>query len=97
MKVTIRAAAEDDLHRIFDWIKQDNPAVAAGMVARIRDRINFLELDSLANMGRPGLEPGTRELIEYPYIVVYEVHRDRGEVEVLAIVHGAMDRESKED
>jgi plasmid stabilization system protein ParE len=97
MKVIIRTAAEEDLHRIFDWIKQDNPAAATRMVARIRDRINFLELDSLADMGRAGLEPGTRELIEYPYIIVYEVHRDRGEVEVLAIVHGAMDRESKDE
>jgi plasmid stabilization system protein ParE len=48
-------------------------------------------------MGRAGLEPGTRELIEYPYIVVYEVHRDRGEVEVLAIVYGAMERDRRED
>jgi plasmid stabilization system protein ParE len=86
MKVIIRAAAEEDLHRIFDWFKQDNPTAATRMVARIRDRINFLELDSLADMGRAGLEPGTRELIEYPYIIVYEVHRDRGEVEVLTIV-----------
>jgi toxin ParE1/3/4 len=97
MKVIIREAAEDDLHRIFDWIAQNNPPAAARVVSRIRDRINFLELDSLVNMGRAGLEPGTRELIEYPYIVIYEVHRDRGEVEVLAIVHGATDRESKED
>ena len=52
MKVIIRTAAEEDLHRIFDWIKQDNPAAATRMVARIRDRINFLELDSLADMGR---------------------------------------------
>jgi len=58
MKVIIRTAAEEDLHRIFDWIKQDNPAAATRMVARIRDRINFLELDSLADMGRAGLEPG---------------------------------------
>jgi plasmid stabilization system protein ParE len=45
MKVIIRTAAEEDLHRIFDWIKQDNPAAATRMVARIRDRINFLELE----------------------------------------------------
>jgi toxin ParE1/3/4 len=97
MKVIIRTAAEDDLHRIFDRIKQDNPAAATRIVARIRDRINFLELDSLADMGRAGLEPGTHEPIEYPYVVVYEVHRDRGEVEVLAIVHGAMERDRRED
>ena len=64
------------------------------MVARIRDRISFLELDSLSHMGRPGLDPGTRELIEFPYIIIYEVHPDRDEIEVLAIMHGARDREN---
>lgn len=43
-------------------------------------------------MGRPGTLPGTRELIEYPYIIVYEVHDDRGEIVVLAVVHGAQDK-----
>jgi len=92
MKVLIRQATADDLDRIFAWIAQDNPKAAADMVVKIRERIAFLEIDSLANMGRPGLDPGTRELIEYPYIVVYEVHENHGEVEVLAIVHGAQDR-----
>ena len=92
MKVTIRELAEDDLDRIFARIAQDNPPSAAAMVATLRDRVAFLETDSLAHMGRPGLDPGTRELIEYPYIIVYEVHHDRGEVEVLAIVHSARER-----
>ena len=46
-------------------------------------------------MGRPGLDPGTRELIEYPYIIVYEVHEDRGEIVVLYVVHGARDRKPR--
>ena len=97
MKVIVREAAEEDLHRIFAWISEDNLVAAARMVSRIRDRISFLELDSLASMGRPGLDRGTRELVEYPYIIVYEVHRERGEIEVLAIVHGARDRENPEE
>lgn len=48
-------------------------------------------------MGRLGLNPGTRELIENPYIIVYEVHEDRGEIVVLAIVHGAQKRKPKTD
>jgi plasmid stabilization system protein ParE len=92
MKVIIRESAEDDLHDIFAWIAEHNRAAAADLLARIRDRISLLEIDSLADMGRPGSEPGTRELIEYPYIIVYEVHRARNEVEVLSIMHGARER-----
>jgi plasmid stabilization system protein ParE len=62
------------------------------MVVRIRDRISLLELDSLAHMGRPGAVPGTRELIEYPYIIVYQVEEERAELAVVAIFHGAQDR-----
>jgi addiction module RelE/StbE family toxin len=92
MKVIIRETAEDDLDRIFARMAQDNPAAAADMTNKIRQRISLLELDSLAYMGRPGVDPGTRELIADPYIIVYEVHEDRGEIEVLEVVHGARDR-----
>jgi plasmid stabilization system protein ParE len=66
MKVIVHDSAEADLDRIFEWIAKDNPSAAAKMVARIRDQINLLEIDSLAKMGRPGHVDGTRELIEYP-------------------------------
>jgi plasmid stabilization system protein ParE len=75
-------------------IERDNARAAAEMVSRIRDRIDLLELDSLANMGRPGSVSGTRELIEYPYIVVYQVDDERKQVAVLSIVHGAQEREA---
>jgi plasmid stabilization system protein ParE len=65
MKVVLREAAEDDLDRIFVWISKDNPVAAADLIARIRDRISLLELDSLAHMGGRGLVEGTRELVEY--------------------------------
>jgi addiction module RelE/StbE family toxin len=92
MKVILRDSALDDMEQIYAWISNDNPQLAAEMVARIRDRISLLEIDALAHMGRPGLVAGTRELIEYPYIIVYRVTDQRHEVEVLAIFHGAQDR-----
>jgi len=92
MKVVVHQDAEDDLDRIFVWISKDNTSAAVDMVARIRDRISLLELDSLAHMGRPGAVAGTRELIEYPYIIVYQVEEERAEVAVVAIFHGAQDR-----
>ena len=47
-------------------------------------------------MGRPGLVEGTRELLEWPYIIVYKVFEDREEVVVLSVVHGARDREEEQ-
>src|SRR5260370_18180813 len=93
MKVILREVAEDDLDGILVWDGKDNPGAAADMVSRIRDRINRLELNPLAHMGRPGFVEGTRELVEYPYVIVYKVFEERREILVLSIVHGAQDRE----
>ncbi len=97
MKVIVRESAEADLDHIAEWIAKDSPTAAARMVAAVRDRISFLETDELAHMGRPGLVEGTRELVEYPYIVVYQVDEDRGQVVVLSIVHGAQELARKRE
>jgi toxin ParE1/3/4 len=47
-------------------------------------------------MGRPGLVPGTRELLEWPYIVVYRINEVREEVVIVSIVHGARDRDDQQ-
>jgi|SRR5271157_5449603 len=96
MRVIFDDEALDDLQRIFAWIAKDNHRAAEGLIARIFDKAELLAIPALTDMGRPGLDPGTRELIEHPYIIVYEVHEDRGEVVVLSIVHGAQDRERRE-
>ena len=93
MRVVIRESAEADLDHIADWIAKDSPSAAARMVATILDRISLLEIDELTRMGRPGFVEGTRELLEYPYIIVYQVSEDRDDVVVLSIVHGAQDRD----
>jgi len=64
MKIVVRAKADEDLDGIFAWIAKDNPRAAAGMIRRIRQRIGRLAMPGLEHMGRPGLDPGTRELIE---------------------------------
>ena len=92
MKVMIRKAAEDDLNRIAEWIAKDNESAARRMVSRIRGHINFLEVDELTQIGRPGFVQGTREMTEYPYIIVYRMYAKMGEIHVLSIVHGARDR-----
>jgi len=92
MKLVVRQAAEDDLDDIAEWIAKDNVLAAREMVARIRDQIGYLETDELVHRGRPGFIDGTRELLEYPYIIVYRVDERKKIVTVLSIVHGARDR-----
>jgi toxin ParE1/3/4 len=95
MKVIVRESAKLDLDEIAEWIAKDSPRAAARIVSTIRNRISVLETDELAQMGRPGLVEGTRELLEYPYIIVYAVYQDRNEIVVLSIVHGARDRDQE--
>jgi len=95
MKVVVREAAARDLEAIFAWIVEHNAGAAAAMVERIRGRIERLAFPGLARVGRPGLIEGTRELVEPPYIIVYEVHEAVDEIDVLAVVHGARDRKDQ--
>jgi toxin ParE1/3/4 len=97
MKIVVRAKADEDLDGIFAWIAKDSPRAAVDVIRRIRNRIGRLATPGLEHIGRPGLEPGTRELVDPPYVVVYEVHDARNEIEILTIVHGARDREGTAD
>jgi plasmid stabilization system protein ParE len=95
MKVTFEPAARDDLDDIFAWIAKDNPNAAFAMIGRIEDKVMRLEHRELTYMGRPGLVEGTRELLEWPYIIVYRIDRVRQEIVIVSIAHGAQDREGK--
>ena len=97
MRVTFDPAASDELDRIVAWIAKDNPRSALEMVARIEAKIMRLASPELMHMGRPGLVLDTRELLEWPYIVVCKAYEDRAEIVVLSIVHGAQDREGKRE
>jgi plasmid stabilization system protein ParE len=60
---------------------------------RIRAKIERLAVLGLPNIGRPGVLEGTRELVEPPYAIVYAVDQPNQLIDVLAILHGARDRE----
>jgi toxin ParE1/3/4 len=92
MKVTFDPRARDDLDGVFDWIASDSPRAAVAMVERIEAQVMRLAIPGLARIGRPGLVAGTRELIEWPFIIVYRVYEERAEIVVMSIVHGARDR-----
>ena len=96
MRIVFDDEALGDMRQIQAWIQKANPRAAAELVGRIFAKIENLLVPELTYMGRPGLDPGTHELIEYPYIIVYEVHEERDEIVVLSIVHGARSRRPKE-
>ena len=96
MRITFDPSADADLDDIFDWISQNNETAAYKMISRIRARVALLAIPGFEHMGRPGIDEGTRELVEYPYIIVYEVFESRSEIVVWTIVHGAQDREGRE-
>ena len=89
MRLLIRPEADADLDNIFEWIAKDNPRAATDMVRRIRAKLALLATTGFAEIGRRGRDPGTRELIVSPYIVVYEVYKERDELVVLGVFHGA--------
>jgi addiction module RelE/StbE family toxin len=93
MKVVIHESAARDLDEIIDWISRDNPGAAARVANRIKTKIERLADLGLPNIGRPGLLEGTRELVEAPYIIVYTVDQPNQLIDILAILHGAKNRE----
>ena len=89
MRLRFDDEALDDLQSIFAWIAKDDPQAARRVVNRIFEKAERLMTPALTRLGRPGRDPGTHELLEGAYIIVYEIHERRGEVVVLTIVHGA--------
>ena len=97
MKVVFEPPARVELEDIHAWIAEINPRAADELVARIEGKVMRLATPALAHMGRPGLVEGTRELLEFPYIIVYEVREASDEVAILSVFHGARDRAKAED
>lgn len=92
MKLVIRDRAAADIENIHAWIARDRPRTANAVVERLTARIRNLLLPGMSRIGRPGREPGTRELIQPPYVIVYKVDEAAEEITVLAVFHGRQDR-----
>ena len=79
-----------DLEGIRAYIARDYPDRAARIAAEIVAKCKLL--DNRPHIGRPGREPGTRELsTARPWVVVYEL-RAGGPV-VLRVWHSSQSRE----
>lgn len=79
-----RASARDDLASLIRFIAHENPPAARRMKALIEASV--LPASEHPYMFRPGLVPGTREVVAHPnYIVIYRVVADY--IEVVNVVH----------
>lgn len=73
-----------DLQNIRDYIRRENPSAASRVAIQIIAACDRLEY--LPERGRPGIVPGTREIVSYrPYKIVYRIVDQK--VEVLRILH----------
>jgi toxin ParE1/3/4 len=97
MKVRYRRRAQLDIDNIYEYIEKRNPRAATEVVARIRyaaDRLGMWPY-----MGHAGRARGTDEwvVVGLPYIIVYEVDEAADEVAIIAVFHGAQDRDREGD
>jgi toxin ParE1/3/4 len=81
--------AADDLTRIVEYIRADNPEAARRVAQTIVEGV--AALDKFPGRGRPGHVEDTREIVfsPWPYIAVYEIAGD--EVRVLRVRHASQD------
>ena len=87
MKVAWADDALNDVERHISYVSQFNPTAAAALARQLLEAGNTLKL--FPHRGRPGSEPGTREMVAvHPYVVVYEIGRDT--LVVLRVWHGAL-------
>jgi toxin ParE1/3/4 len=75
-----------------EYIGPRNSRAAERIGVAIRSAVQLLQ--DFPNAGRPGRSAGTREWVVrgLPYIIVYEVLSDQGELHILGVFHGAQNR-----
>ena len=86
MKVVWSRRAIRHLAHIREYIEKDSEQNAVLVAERLLEAVSLLQTHP--EMGRPGRELGTRELVvpQTPYIIPYRVRRER--LELIAVFHG---------
>jgi toxin ParE1/3/4 len=94
MKVRYRQRALADIENIYDYLKERSPRAATEVVARIRSAAE--RLGQWPRMGHLGRAAATCEwvVVGSPYVIVYEIDATAGEVAIIAVFHGAQDRDT---
>lgn len=93
MKIRYRQRALRDIDNIHEYIAERNPRAAREVVARIRSAAD--RLGTWPRAGHIGRARGTYEwvVVGLPYIIVYEIDEEADELAIIAVFHGAQDRD----
>jgi len=90
VKVFWTEAALSQLHAIHDYIAQTSPDYALRMVDRLTKRsIQIAEFPFSGRMVPEYELNEVRQLLEWPYRIIYLVDSAQSRVDVLAVVHGS--------
>ena len=98
MKVHWTETAEDHLAAIHTYIAQDSQKYALRMVDRLTRRSQQIADFPISGRRVPEYDMDQiREVVEGPYRIIY--HIKPGQIDVLAVIHGAMNvlRSGEED
>jgi plasmid stabilization system protein ParE len=90
VKVFWTEAALSQLQAIYDYISHTSSEYALRMMDRLTNR--SIQIAEFPYSGRmvPEYELNTiREVLEWPYRIIYSINAEQSQVEVLAVVHGA--------
>ena len=85
--------AEEDLIAIYSYIALESPAAADRILAKLQASVETLARNPRIFQRRPDIRPSARVLIEWPYLVLYEIHPDSDngpvrEVEIVRVADG---------
>ncbi len=84
MEIVWTKQAVTDLAEIEQYIQLDRPSAARRVAAHLRSSVEHLA--EFPDLGRQGRRPGTRELVNPPYLITYRVRGTR--LEILSVWHG---------
>ena len=90
MTVVWTDAAVSQLDAIYNYIAHTSPEYALGMIDRLTKRsIQIAEFPYSGRMVPEYDLNEVREVLEWPYRIIYLIKPGESRVEVLAVVHGA--------
>jgi toxin ParE1/3/4 len=88
-KVRFLPLAEIDLRKLWYQIAEHNYYAADDFLDAVQDRVKSLSQFPQRGSPRDDLLPGIRMLVEGKYLIFYRIENE--DVEIVRVVHGAMD------